>query len=75
MTARRERKTGADALKHVYWIGGTTCAGKTTISKRIAEEFGFVRYDCDARVGDHQAKATKGECPTLYSIRTGGGSA
>lgn len=34
-------------LKHVYWIGGTACAGKTTIAKALTEEFGFYHYNAD----------------------------
>jgi shikimate kinase len=35
------------ALAHVLWIGGATDAGKTTISRMIAERYGFQRYDYD----------------------------
>lgn len=28
-------------LKNVYFIGGTACGGKTTISKVLAEKYGF----------------------------------
>ncbi len=31
----------------VYCIGGSTCAGKTTISKILADKFGFKVYHCD----------------------------
>lgn len=35
------------ALSHVLWIGGATDAGKTTISRIIAERFSLQIYDYD----------------------------
>ncbi|GGG06887.1 hypothetical protein [Paenibacillus aceti] len=28
-------------LKHVYWLNGGCCAGKTTMTKKFVEELGF----------------------------------
>ncbi|NJJ40486.1 hypothetical protein [Paenibacillus apii] len=30
-----------EQLKHVYWLNGGPCAGKTTMTKKFIEEFGF----------------------------------
>ncbi|ETT62081.1 hypothetical protein MHI43_15325 [Paenibacillus sp. FSL H8-0457] len=30
-----------EQLKHVYWLNGGCCAGKTTMTKKFAEELGF----------------------------------
>ena len=35
------------ALSHVLWIGGGTDSGKTTISRIIAERYGFQIYNYD----------------------------
>jgi hypothetical protein len=67
--------TAKRSLKHVYWIGGSACGGKTTISKRIAEDFGFVRYDGDSHLGDRGAAADEHECPILHKVRTEVGTA
>lgn len=34
-------------LKNVYWIGGTACAGKTTMSRTLAEKYNFYHYNAD----------------------------
>ncbi len=31
----------ADNLSHVFWLGGATCAGKTTIADRLAALYGW----------------------------------
>ena len=48
-------------LKNVYFITGTPCGGKTTVSRALAEKYGFemllirrLRYICMA---DHAKKA------------------
>ena len=32
---------------NIYWIGGSSCCGKSTISERLVKEFGFEMYKCD----------------------------
>lgn len=56
-----------NSLQHVLWIGGASSGGKTTVSTRLADEFGFLRYDGDAHL--HMAEATKNDAPTMYAIR------
>ena len=41
------------ALGHVLWIGGGSEAGKSTISKRLAEEFDFEHYHGDETYWRH----------------------
>ncbi len=31
-----------------YWIGGSPCAGKTSIARLLAERHGLVHVECDA---------------------------
>ena len=31
----------------IYWLGGSTCAGKSTISNVFSEKYGFTIYHCD----------------------------
>jgi adenylylsulfate kinase-like enzyme len=33
-----------DQLRHIYWIGGGSGAGKSTITRRIAAEHGLHAY-------------------------------
>lgn len=31
----------------IYWLGGSPCCGKSTISEMLVKEFGFKYYKCD----------------------------
>lgn len=39
----------------IYWIGGSPCCGKSTISEMLVKEFGFEMYKCD----DHLDRYTE----------------
>ena len=34
-------------LNHIYWMGGSPCGGKSSVSKIIAEQFGLKLYSID----------------------------
>jgi len=36
-----------EKLKHVYWLNGGPCAGKTTMTKKLVEELGFQTLEDD----------------------------
>lgn len=42
-------------LKNVYFIAGTPCGGKTTVSRALAKKYGILIYDIDERFDEHQA--------------------
>lgn len=42
-------------LKNVYFITGTPCGGKTTISLELAKKYGLLVYDTDEHFSNHQA--------------------
>lgn len=42
-------------LKNVYFIAGTPCGGKTTVSRALAKKYGIPVYDIDERFPEHQA--------------------
>ena len=42
-------------LKNVYFIAGTPCGGKTTVSRALAKRFNIPVYDIDERFPEHQA--------------------
>ena len=52
----------------IYWLGGSTCAGKTTISNVLADEYGFIVYHCDDYIGQHVVKSNNKEHPNLNRI-------
>jgi 2-phosphoglycerate kinase len=53
-------------MDHVYWIGGGSGAGKSTVAQRIAAEHGLRYYSTDAVMGDHAARSTRDSAPELH---------
>jgi hypothetical protein len=56
-------------MKHLYWLGGSPCAGKTTISHIIAQEFGWQTYHIDREVEHYLERANKQSQPNLAAYR------
>jgi uridine kinase len=54
-------------LEHVLWLGGSPCAGKSTIAKHLAETFKLNLYHADNHFERHCKLATW-EHPTLQHI-------
>ncbi len=52
----------------IYWLGGSTCAGKTTISNALAAKYGVTVYHCDEYLGQHIEKSNELEHPNLNKI-------
>jgi len=46
-----------DYLKNVYFIAGTPCGGKTTVSAALGEHFGIPVYNADAMFPVHQSRS------------------
>ena len=57
-----------EQLQHVYWIGGGSGAGKSTIARRIAAELGLQLYATDDVMADHARRSTPGDCPLLHEF-------
>lgn len=55
-------------LKHVYWIGGGSVAGKSTIARRIAAEHGLRVYPTDDVMADHARRSSREDCPLLHAF-------
>ncbi len=47
-------KYNKNDFKNVYFITGTATGGKTTISKALAEKYGWLRYDVDEKFDEHK---------------------
>ena len=58
----------SEQLRHVYWIGGGSGAGKSTIARRIAAERGLQLYATDDVMPDHSKRSTPGCCPFLHEF-------
>ncbi|HMI98960.1 MAG TPA: hypothetical protein VK488_03910 [Gaiellaceae bacterium] len=52
-------------LRHVYWIGGGSGSGKSTIARRLAAEHGLRLYATDDVMSDHTSRSTPEDSPFL----------
>jgi 2-phosphoglycerate kinase len=52
-------------LEHVYWIGGGSAAGKSTIARRIAARYALHHYATDDVMSDHASRSTPEDSPFL----------
>ena len=52
-------------LKNVYFIAGTPCGGKTTVSRALAKQYGIPVYDIDERFPEHQAMSDPASQPAM----------
>ncbi|HWB52908.1 MAG TPA: AAA family ATPase [Tepidisphaeraceae bacterium] len=55
-------------LRHVFWIGGGSGAGKSTIARRLAAEYGLVHFATDDVMSDHCKRSMPGGCLLLYEF-------
>lgn len=57
-----------DDFSHVFWIGGSACAGKTTLARRLAARHGLTLYSCDGRFEDHRRRADPLRHPRFHGL-------
>lgn len=55
-----------EQLQHVYWIGGGSGAGKSTIARRVAAQHRLRVYATDEVMSDHAQRSTPEDCPLLH---------
>jgi 2-phosphoglycerate kinase len=66
MTATtRSTATLRARLRNVYWIGGGSGGGKSTIARRLATTYGLSVYATDDVMLDHARRSTPGDAPEL----------
>jgi 2-phosphoglycerate kinase len=56
-------------LRHVYWIGGGSGAGKSTIARRLADEHGLRLYSTDDVMSDHDGRFSPQDAPLLTRFK------
>ncbi|MFI1200311.1 AAA family ATPase [Streptomyces sp. NPDC020883] len=55
-------------LRHVFWIGGGSGAGKSTIARRLADRHGWHLYATDDVMRDHAGRTTPDQAPLLHQF-------
>ncbi|MFM9443706.1 hypothetical protein [Streptomyces acidiscabies] len=58
----------AERLRHVYWIGGSPGAGKSTIARGLAVHHGWHLYVTDDTMPDHAGRTTPRQAPFLHDF-------
>jgi 2-phosphoglycerate kinase len=55
-------------LDHVFWIGGGSGAGKSTVARRLAAQHRLRVYATDAVMADHARRSDPERCPHLHAF-------
>jgi 2-phosphoglycerate kinase len=55
-------------LRHIRWIGGGSGAGKSTVSRQLAEKYGLRLYKCDEMQSSHSARSNPADHPLLHAF-------
>lgn len=55
-------------LKNVYFITGTPCGGKTTISRELGRKHNFLVYDVDERFSQHKKMSSPVYQPAMNKV-------
>ncbi len=53
---------------HIYWLGGSPCAGKSTIAEMLASRYNLYYFNCDHAFARHQQQSDPINQPTLYGL-------
>jgi hypothetical protein len=53
----------------VYWIGGVTCSGKSTLARILAARYKLLHYEADEHFERHARHASKQTQPTMYAFQ------
>lgn len=67
-----EKNAGSEALRErlrrVYWVGGGSGAGKSTVARRLAAAHGLRVYATDDVMADHARRSTREDSPLLHTF-------
>ena len=59
-------------LRHVYFVAGGLCGGKTTVSKCLATKYGLTLYNWDEKYLEHKAISDPQHQPEMHRHGFGG---
>jgi 2-phosphoglycerate kinase len=54
----------------IYWLGGSPCAGKSSVADLLAERYGLTVYRCDDAFFRHTQICNPQDQPALHAIST-----
>lgn len=57
-----------DRLRHVRWIGGGSGAGKSTVARWLAADYGLRLYSTDATISTHARRTNPDATPLLQTF-------
>jgi len=57
-----------ERLRDVYWVGGGSGAGKSTVARRLADQYGLRRYATDDVMADHGRRMAREDSPFLRAF-------
>ena len=55
-----------DALKHIRWLGGSPCSGKSSIADRLSDRLGIHVYHVDEAFNDYVRRISAQQHPVTY---------
>jgi 2-phosphoglycerate kinase len=55
--------SSSETLRHVYWIGGGSGSGKSTVARRLAAHYGLHHYASDETMRDHAHRTSSADRP------------
>lgn len=61
----------ADIWSNVYWLGGSPCAGKSSIARNLAAAHNLQLLEVDARFDEHAVRFTPAQQPALTTWLAG----
>lgn len=57
-----------ESLAHILWIGGSPCAGKTSISNILGEKYNLFIYHCDEYYKEHVKRCNPVQQPIMSKL-------
>lgn len=55
-------------LRHVCWIGGGSCGGKSTTARTLADRYQLQLYATDSAMAEHGRRRSAEDCPLLQQF-------
>lgn len=55
-------------LENIYWIGGSPCAGKSSISEMLVKKYNFTLYKCDDYLNSHMELGAERKYPIMSKV-------